>query len=171
MVTVAKIFIDPNEGPCRLIRNPVKFFLTSHFVFKLSNDFLCQLMMSFCLQIIRILYGKKLYLIFGWLQLCETFQLSRINAINIVSSTDVAFKKGISFEGKVVDFTSLWKRGQPCILSRTFCKQNDVISQSYKLVDKNFNDILHCSTVLFICINKNFRFRSPLRRLSFTSKA
>ena len=40
--------------------------------------------------------------------------------------------KGISFEGKVVDFISLWKRGQPCILSRTFCKQNDVISQAYK---------------------------------------
>ena len=27
----AKIFIDANEGPCRLIRNPVEFFLISHF--------------------------------------------------------------------------------------------------------------------------------------------
>ena len=63
-----KIFIDANEGRCRLIRNPVEIFLISHFVFKLSNDFKCQLMTSFCLQIIRILYGKKLYLIFGKLQ-------------------------------------------------------------------------------------------------------
>ena len=63
-----KIFIDANEGPCRLIRNPVEIFLISRFVFKLSNDFKCQLMTSFCLQIIRILYGKKLYLIFGRLQ-------------------------------------------------------------------------------------------------------
>ena len=52
----------------RFIRNPVEIFLIPHFVFKLSNDFKCQLMMSFCLQIIRILYGKKLYLIFGKLQ-------------------------------------------------------------------------------------------------------
>ena len=79
------------------------------------------------------------------------------------------FYKDISFEGKVIGFISLWKRGQPCTLSRTFCKQNDIISQSYKLLDnskmkypKNFTDILHCSTVLFIRINKNFRFRSPL---------
>ena len=50
-------------------------------------------MTSFCLQIIRILYGKKLYLIFGRLQFEETFQLSRIDAINIVSSTDVTFRK------------------------------------------------------------------------------
>ena len=42
---------------------------------------------------IRILHGKKLYLIFGRLQFQETFQLSRINAINIVSSTDVTFRK------------------------------------------------------------------------------
>ena len=80
-----KIFIDAIERPCRLIRNPVEIFLLSHFVFKLSNDFKCQLLTSFCLQIIRILYGKKLYLIFGRLQFWETFQLSRINAINIVS--------------------------------------------------------------------------------------
>ena len=76
-----------------MIRNPVGIFLISHFVFNLSNDFKCQLMTSFCLQIIRILYGKKLYLIFGRLQFEETFQLSRINAINIVSSTDVTFRK------------------------------------------------------------------------------
>ena len=71
---------------------------------------------------------------------------------------------------KVVDFISLWKRDQPFILCRSFYEQSDVISQSYKLVDhskmkqsiKNFNDVLHRSTVLFICINKNFRFRSPL---------
>ena len=50
-------------------------------------------MTSFCLQIIRILYGKKLYLNFGRLQFQETFQQSRINATNIVSSTDVAFRK------------------------------------------------------------------------------
>ena len=50
-------------------------------------------MTSFCLQIIRILYGKKLYLIFGGLQFWEIFQLSRINAINIVSSTNVTFRK------------------------------------------------------------------------------
>ena len=50
-------------------------------------------MTSFCLQIIRILYGKKLYLIFERLQFLETFQLSRISAINIVSSTDVTFRK------------------------------------------------------------------------------
>ena len=48
-----------------MIRNPIEIFLISHFVFKLSNDFKCQLMTSFCLQIIRILYGKKLDLIFG----------------------------------------------------------------------------------------------------------
>ena len=50
-------------------------------------------MTSFCLQIIRILYEKKLHLIFERLQFWETFQLSRINAISIVSSTDVTFKK------------------------------------------------------------------------------
>ena len=72
-----------------MIRNPVEICLISHFIFKLANDFKCQLMTSFCLQIIRILYGKKLYLIFGRLQFLETFQQSRINAINIVSSTDV----------------------------------------------------------------------------------
>ena len=88
-----KIFIDANEGPCRLIRNPVEIVLKSHFVFKLSNDFKCQLMTSICLQIIRILYGKKLYLIFGILQFQETSQPSRINAINIISSTDVTFRK------------------------------------------------------------------------------
>ena len=64
-----KIFIDANKGPCRLVRNPVEIFLISHFVLRLSNDFKCQLMTSFCLQIIRILHGKKLYLIFGRLQL------------------------------------------------------------------------------------------------------
>ena len=76
-----------------MIRNPVEIFLMSHFVFKLSNDIKCQLMTPFCLQIIRILYGKKLYLIFGRLQVQKTFQLSRIGAINIVSSTDVTFRK------------------------------------------------------------------------------
>ena len=76
-----------------MLRNPVEIFFISHFVFKLSNDFKCQLMISFCLQIIRILYGKKLYLIFGRLQFQETFQRSRINATNIVSSTDVTFRK------------------------------------------------------------------------------
>ena len=75
------------------MRNLVETFLISHFVFKLLNDFKCQLMTSFCLQIFRILYGKKLYLIFGRLQLDETSQLSRINAINIVSSTYVTFRK------------------------------------------------------------------------------
>ena len=63
-----KIFIDANKGSCPLIRNPVEIFLISRFVFKLSNDFKCQLKTSFCLQIITVLYGKKLYLIFGWLQ-------------------------------------------------------------------------------------------------------
>ena len=63
-----KIVIETNEGPGRLIRNPVEIFLISHFVFQLSNDFKCQLMTSFCLQIVRILCGKKLYLIFGTLQ-------------------------------------------------------------------------------------------------------
>ena len=63
-----KIFIHANEGPCRLMRNCVEIFLISHFVFKLSNDFKCQLMTPFCLQIIRILYGKKLHLIFERLQ-------------------------------------------------------------------------------------------------------
>ena len=43
--------------------------------------------------IFNILYGKKLYLIFGRLQFLETPRLSRINAINIVSSTDVTFRK------------------------------------------------------------------------------
>ena len=50
-------------------------------------------MTSFCLQIIRIQNGRKLYLIFGRSQLQETFQLSRINAVSIVSSTDVTFRK------------------------------------------------------------------------------
>ena len=47
-------------------------------------------MTSFCLQIIR---KKKLYLIFERLQFKEAFQLGRINAINIVSSNDVTFRK------------------------------------------------------------------------------
>ena len=76
-----------------MIRNPVEIFLISHFVLTLSNDFKCQLITSFCLQIIRILYKKKLYLIFGRLLFQETFQLSRINAISIVSSTDLTFRK------------------------------------------------------------------------------
>ena len=37
--------------------------------------------------------GKKLYLIFGRVKFYKTFQLSRINAINIVSLTDVTFRK------------------------------------------------------------------------------
>ena len=50
-----------------------------------------------------------------------------------------------------------------------FCKQNDVISQSHKIVDKteseirherNFRDKPHHSPVPFICINENLRFRS-----------
>ena len=63
------MFIDANEGSCRSTRGPVEIFLISHFVSKLSNDFKCPLMALFCLQIIRILYGKRLYLIFGGLQL------------------------------------------------------------------------------------------------------
>ena len=55
-------------------------------------------MTSFCLQIIGILYGKKLYLIFGRLPFSETFQPSRIDAINIVSSTDVTFRKAFHFK-------------------------------------------------------------------------
>ena len=43
--------------------------------------------------IFNILYGKKLYLIFGRLQFLETLQLSRINVMGIVSSTDVTFRK------------------------------------------------------------------------------
>ena len=81
-----------------MIRNHVEIFLISHFVFKLSNDCKCQLMMSFCLQIIRILHGKKLYLIFGRLQFLKTFQLSRINATNIVSSTNVTFRKAFQLK-------------------------------------------------------------------------
>ena len=75
------------------MRGYLEFFLISHFVFKLSYDFKGQLMTLFCLQIIRILYEKKLYLILGRLQFQEKFQLSRINAINIVPSTDVTFRK------------------------------------------------------------------------------
>ena len=82
------------------MRNPLGSFLISHFVFKLSNDFRCQLMTSFCLQIIRILYEKKLYVTFGRLQFLETFQLSRINAISIVSSTDLTFRKAFHFKEK-----------------------------------------------------------------------
>ena len=63
--------------------------MISHFKFKLSNDFKCQLMTSFCLQIVRILYGN-VAMSDLWK---ETFQMSRINAINIVSSTDVTFRK------------------------------------------------------------------------------
>ena len=48
---------------------------------------------SFCLQIIGILFGKKLYLIFKRLQLKETFLLNRTNAIYIVSWTDVTCRK------------------------------------------------------------------------------
>ena len=58
-------------------------------------------MTSFCLQIIRILYGKKLYLIFGRLQFQETFQLSRINAISIVSSTDLTFRKAFHLKERL----------------------------------------------------------------------
>ena len=50
-------------------------------------------MAPFCLQIIRYLFEKKLYLIFRRLQFKETFQLRRINAINIVSRTHVTFRK------------------------------------------------------------------------------
>ena len=92
------IFIDATEGPCRLIRNPVEIFLISHFIFKLPNDFKCQLTTSFCLQNFTILYGKKLYLIFGRVQFSETFQLNRINAIKIVSSTDVTFRKSFQLK-------------------------------------------------------------------------
>ena len=81
------------SGPCRLIRYRVEIFLISYFVFKLANDFKCQLMTSFCLPITRIVYGKKLFLIFGRLQLQGKFQLKRINRLNIVSSTNVTFRK------------------------------------------------------------------------------
>ena len=47
----AKVFIGANEELCRLIRNPVKFFLIAHFVFKSSTDSKCQLMTSFSLRI------------------------------------------------------------------------------------------------------------------------
>ena len=63
-------------------------------------------MTSFCLQIIRILYGKKLYLIFGRLQFEETFQLSRINAINIVSSPDVTCRKAFHLKERSLTFFS-----------------------------------------------------------------
>ena len=54
-----KIFIGAKEELCQLMRNPVQIFLISDFTVELSNDFKCQLMMSFCLQIIRILFGKN----------------------------------------------------------------------------------------------------------------
>ena len=117
-----------------MIRNPVEIFLISHFVCPLSNDCKCQLMTSFCLQIIRILYEKKLYLIFGRLLFQETFQLSRINAISIVSSTDLTFRTAFHLKERSL---TLFPFDQPSILSRIFCKQNDVISQSYKLVDNS----------------------------------
>ena len=81
-----------------------------------------------------ILFGKKLYVIFGRLQFQETFQLSRINAINIISSTDVTFRKAFHLKERSLTLFPFGSVVNPCILSRTFCKQNDVISQSYKLV-------------------------------------
>ena len=47
----------------------------------------------------------------------------------------------------------------------SFCKQNDVISQSYKIADNSRmkQGILYLSKVLLIFVNKNFRFRSPLK--------
>ena len=81
----------------------------------------------------------------------------------------------MSVEEKFVEWISFWNHSRSPILSRTFCKQNDVISQSYKLVDnskmkqrikKFLKDIRYHLTVLFICINKNFHFRSPLRGVS-----
>ena len=62
-----KIVIGANERLRQLIRNFVKICVISHFVFKLSNDFKCQLMTSFCLQTIGVLYGNNLYLIFEML--------------------------------------------------------------------------------------------------------
>ena len=38
-----------------MIRTPVSISLISHFVFKLSTDLKFQLMMSFCLQITRMI--------------------------------------------------------------------------------------------------------------------
>ena len=55
-----KILIGANERLCQLIRNFVKICVISHFVFKLSNDFKYQLMTSFCLQTIWVLYGGPL---------------------------------------------------------------------------------------------------------------
>ena len=94
-------------------------------------------MTSFCLQIIRILHGRKLYLIFGRLHFWETFQLSRIDAINIVSSTDVTFRKAFQFEGKVVDLLPFGNVVNLVYFLIRFCNQNDVISQLYKLVDNS----------------------------------
>ena len=43
----------------------------------------------------------------------------------------------MSVDEKFVESISLWNHSQSPILSCTFCKQNDVISQSYKLVDNS----------------------------------
>ena len=43
----------------------------------------------------------------------------------------------MSVEEKFVGSISLWNHSRSPILSHTFCKQNDVISQSYKLVDNS----------------------------------
>ena len=59
----------------------------------------------------------------------------------------------------------------PSIFS--FCKQNDFISRSYKVMDnsktkqgiKNVSKGLRHSIVLFTGINENFHCRSPLRSL------
>ena len=54
-----KIFIDLNYRYCQIIRTPVQISLIPHFVFKLLvTDIKFQVMMSFCLQITRIMYGK-----------------------------------------------------------------------------------------------------------------
>ena len=73
-----------------------------------------------------------------------------MNAINIVSSTDVTFRNAFHLKERSLDFISLWKRGQPCILSRTFCKQNDVINKSYKLVDNSKQSIKKILMTFFI---------------------
>ena len=132
---------------------------------KKSCYFVC--MVAFCLQIIRLLnenIARCIWSLKGY-SCRRRFSWAEQDAIKIVSRIDLAFKKGFQLKKMSLSWFSFGNIVSPKYC-HTFCKQNDVISQksigtwNWKQgIKEFFKDILHHSTVLFICINKKFLLR------------
>ena len=80
--------------------------------------------------------------------------------------------EAISIEENFFESIYPWKYSKSCILSLFFaCKMVSSGNCTKKWITWNetrhptiFDNILYHSTVLIICINKNFHFRSPLNK-------